>query len=74
MWPVSATPAADAVTTKLPVVLFAVGTGDVAMPAALVLTVIEFVPLNVALAPLDGAVNVTGTPTAGLDKASVTFA
>jgi hypothetical protein len=44
------------------------------MPALFVLTVTEFVPPNVALAPLVGAANVTGTPTIGFEEASVTFA
>ena len=68
------TPGADAVTVKLPVTLFAVGTGDTAMPEAFVFTVITFAPLNEALGPLDGSVNVTGIPAAGFDKASVTLA
>jgi hypothetical protein len=44
------------------------------MPEELVTAVVEADPANVALAPLDGAVNVTVTPLIGLDEASVTFA
>jgi hypothetical protein len=55
-------------------VLFAAGTGEAATPALFVLTVTEFVPPNVALAPLVGAVNVTATPETGFANASVTFA
>ena len=54
--------------------LFAAGTGDMAIPDALVVAVAELVPPNVALAPLAGAVKVTITPDTGLDEASVTFA
>ena len=67
-------PETEAVTLKDPTVLFANGTGDVAMPELLVFTITEVAPLKVALAPLAGAVNVTGTPDSGFDEASVTFA
>jgi hypothetical protein len=55
-------------------VLFAAGTGVVAIPDALVVAVAELLPPNVALAPLAGAANVTVTPETGFDNASVTFA
>jgi hypothetical protein len=54
--------------------LFAAGTGEAATPALFVLTVTEFAPPNVALAPLVGAANVTGTSATGMAEASVTFA
>src|SRR5580700_132068 len=56
------TPATLAVTVKLPVWLFAVGTGDVATPLLLVVAVALLDPPNVALAPLPGALNVTVAP------------
>ena len=66
--------AAPAVTVKVPSVLLAVSVGAVAMPLALVLTVAVREPLNAALAPLDGVVNVTLTPFTGLPLASFTVA
>ena len=44
------------------------------MPAASVVAVTELLPLNVALAPLVGAANVTVTFATGFEDASVTFA
>src|SRR5262249_38119069 len=55
-------------------VLLADGTGEAAIPEALVFTIMELEPLNDALAPVDGAVKVTATPAIGFDNASVTFA
>src|SRR5690242_21918958 len=55
-----------------PAVPFAVNVVDVATPLALLTAV--FVPVNVPLAPLGGAVNVTTTPLTGLFPASVTVA
>jgi hypothetical protein len=54
--------------------VLAVGTGDVAMPSLFVLTVIEVKPPNEALAPVEGAVNVTRAPGTGIEEESVTFA
>src|SRR5262249_55295638 len=67
-------PATEAVILYEPTMLLAVVTGAVAMPEASVLTVTELWPLNVALAPLAGAVKVTVTPETGFDAASVTLA
>ena len=50
------------------------GIGDVAIPEPFVVTVTDAAPLRVALAPVDGAVNVTDTPERGFDEPSVTFA
>ena len=51
-----------AVTLYCPPVLLAVSVGAVALPVALVLTVAEVAPpLKVALAPVVGVLNVTGT-------------
>ena len=47
---------------------------DVAIPMAFVPAVVTLAPLNVALAPLDGAVKATVTPEIGFDAESVTFA
>jgi hypothetical protein len=55
-------------------VLFASGIGDVAIPELFVVAVAVAKPLNVALAPLAGAVNVTVMPDSGFENASVTFA
>jgi hypothetical protein len=55
-------------------VAFAVGIGDLAIPDASVTAVAEALPLNVAPAPLAGAVKVTVTPDTGLLEASMTFA
>jgi hypothetical protein len=52
----------------------AAGIGEVAMPSELVVTVAEVLPLNVALAPIDGAVNVTDTPLTGFQEPSTTLA
>jgi hypothetical protein len=52
----------------------AAGITVAAIPEALVLSVTVFDPLNVALAPLAGAVNVTDTPAIGFENESVTFA
>jgi len=49
------------------------GIAVVASPELFVLTITEFVPPKLALAPLAGAANVTATPLSGLDKESVTF-
>lgn len=67
-----ATPAADAVTLKLPGRWLAVKVGAVAMPTALVDTVAD--SLKTPDEPLGGAVKVTGTPASGLSQASVTRA
>ena len=61
--------AADTVTVKLPALPFAVNAGAVAIPDALLVTVA--VPLNVPLAPIVGAANVTETPETGLPKLSL---
>src|SRR5690348_17428959 len=55
-----------------PAVPFAVNVVDVATPLALLTAV--FVPVNVPLAPLGGAVDVTVAPLTGLFPASVTVA
>ena len=68
------TPATDAVTIYgPPAVLFAVKTGAIAMPAALVVAVLT-PAANVPLAPLAGGVNVTAAPLTGLLNESVTVA
>jgi hypothetical protein len=59
-----------AVTLYAPAVPLAVNEGEVALPAPLVLTVAG--PPKMPLAPLPGALNVTGTPTLALPNASVT--
>ena len=69
-----ATPDTEAITLYAPATLFAVGTGDVAIPELFVLTVTEFVAPNVAPAPLAGLTNVTDTPVSGFENTSVTFA
>ena len=63
-------PGFAAVTLKLPAVVLAVNAGAVAIPDAFVVIVAD--PLNVPLAPVTGAVNVTITPLTGLPKESVT--
>jgi hypothetical protein len=67
-----ATPLAVAITLYDPTVPLAVSAGEVAFPFASVVTVAD--PLNVALAPLWGAVNVTLTPGTGLPPPSLTTA
>src|SRR5947209_7539830 len=63
-----------ALTAYVPLVLLAVSFA-LAMPAALVVTVMLALPLlNVPLAPLAGAVNVTLMPLTGLPNWSVTVA
>ena len=52
----------------------AVGSGLVAIPDAFVTSVTEAAPENVALAPLEGALNVTVTPVTGLPDESATSA
>jgi hypothetical protein len=60
------TPATVAVTVYAPAVLLAVNTGAVATPCPFVLTVaVVPTPVNVPLAPLVGAVNVTTAPPSG---------
>jgi hypothetical protein len=61
------TPAIIAVTVYGPAVPFAVNTADVAMPLALLIAVVtvEAVSVNIPLASLGGAVNVTVTPLTG---------
>lgn len=54
--------------------VFAVNTGAVATPLLLVAAVTDAEPLNVALAPLDGAVNVTVAPLTALPPESLTVA
>jgi hypothetical protein len=71
-----ATPATVAVTVKPPVVVFAVNVDEVAMPLAFVVSVsvvVEF-ELNMPLAPVPGAVNVTDAPVTGFELLSTTFA
>ena len=67
-------PMTDAATPYVPTTLLAVGTGDVAMPDVLVVAVTEVAPPNLAPAPVDGAVKITGTPATGFDELSVTRA
>jgi len=55
----------EAVTVKLPTVLFAVNAGAVAMPFALVRALAVEEPENVPVAPAEGAVNVTSMPATG---------
>jgi hypothetical protein len=57
-----ATPGALTCTVNVPVRLSATGVGDVANPAELPVTVEEKVPPNAAVAPEEGAVNVTFAP------------
>src|SRR5205085_570672 len=64
--------ATDAVTLYVPVMLLAIGTGDVAMPNGSVTTVTLALPANVELAPVEGAVNVTVTFSTAFDDTSVT--
>jgi hypothetical protein len=52
----------------------AVNAGAVAIPLAFVVAVAAATPLNVPLAPLAGAVNVTVAPLTGLPPASITVA
>ena len=52
----------------------AVGVGEVAAPFTLVIAIAVCDPPKLALAPLDGAVNVTVTPETGLFPASLTVA
>lgn len=61
-------PETEAVTLYEPAVALAIGTGDVAIPDALVIAEAELIPLKVALAPLPGAVNVTFTPDIGFEN------
>jgi hypothetical protein len=71
------TPVTVALTAYAPAVLFAVNTGEVATPLALVVTVaVAPVPgaANVPLAPVDGAVKVTDAPLMGLPPLSFTVA
>ena len=64
-----------AVTLKLPAVLLAVSTEEVATPLASVMAVVCVAPLaNRPLAPEGGAVNVTVTPPTGALPASSTRA
>jgi hypothetical protein len=56
----------------IPAMLLAVSDGEVALPLASVMTVGG--ELNIALAPVAGAANVTATPEIGLPPASVTVA
>ena len=72
MSPLPATFGVVAVAEKLPAVLFAVSTGDVAMPFAPVVTV--GAPEKLPLGPVAGTLNVTGTPLTGLPTESVTKA
>jgi len=67
-------PEIDALTMYDPATLFAAGTGDAARPDEFVTTVAELLAPNVALAPLEGAANVTVAPETGFPAASVTFA
>ena len=60
----------DAVAVNGPVMALAVNTGAVAMPAALVATVVE--PLNTPVAPLPGTAKLTGAPLTGLPNISAT--
>ena len=61
-----------AVTMYGPGVVLATGTGEVAMPDASVIAIVEELPLNVALAPDPGAVNVTVKPASGFPSKSRT--
>jgi len=72
---VATTPVTAAVTLYVPPVAFAVNVGAVAFPLASVFTwsVVE-PPVNVPLAPEDGAVNVTVAPLTGLLPLSFTVA
>jgi hypothetical protein len=58
------TPTADAVTTYMPGIAFAVKAGETATPEAFVTTVFT-PPANDPLGPLSGRVNVTVTPATG---------
>jgi hypothetical protein len=53
-------------------VLLATGTGEIAIPLALVATAVVADPLNSALAPLPGAVNVTVAPLTRFPNPSLT--
>src|SRR5579884_2588823 len=64
----------EAVTKYVPALPLATTMGDVACPFAPVIAVATVEPLSVALAPLDGAVNVTVAPDTGLLPTSVTVA
>ena len=64
-------PTPVAVTWNVPATVFAVITGEVAMPSEPVVTVAG---MPVTLGPLKGGVNVTDTPETGLPKLSVTMA
>src|SRR5437016_1845621 len=68
-------PVAEAATVYRPAVPFAVNTGAVATPEALVDPAAVFVPVpaNVPLAPVDGAVNVTVTPERADESATFAF-
>jgi hypothetical protein len=69
------TPFTAAPTTYCPTLLLAVNVGAVATPWALLVAVaVVCPPVNVPLAPLVGAVNVTTAPLTGLLLASVTVA
>ena len=70
----AANPATDADTAYVPAVPLAAGTGEIATPAESVTAVTEALPLNVALAPVEGPVNVTVIPATGFKKPSVTLA
>jgi hypothetical protein len=65
------TPATDAVTEYVPNVLFAVGSAEVAMPAAFV-TAVFTPPAKVAEAPVEGSAKVTVTPEIGRPVVSFT--
>ena len=56
----------------MPAWVLAVNVGAVAVPVASVATIAVREPLNDPLAPLEGAVNVTFTPTTGLPPLSLT--
>jgi hypothetical protein len=66
------TPLVLALTEYEPTVLFAVNTGDVAVPAAVV-TAVFTPPEKVPLGPLVGAVKVTVVPLIKLPKLSLTI-
>src|SRR6185369_6034787 len=69
-----ASPDTAAVTLYVPILLFAVRMGDVAIPDELVVAVAVVLPPKLALAPLEGAMNVTEIPASGFDEALVTRA
>jgi len=63
----AATPETVAITVYDPAVVFAVNAGEAATPLELVVAVAVFVaPVNVPLAPVAGAANVTTAPLTGL--------